>query len=46
LLAETDVTHSGGIEMRDLFDASYDCSGHHLLKDIVNGKKNVTDWDT
>jgi len=46
LLAETDVTHPGGIEMVDLFDASYDWPGHHLLKDIVHGKKNVTDWDT
>jgi len=46
LLAETDVNHPGGIEMVDLFDASYDWPGHHLLKDIVHGKKNVTDWDS
>ena len=45
LLAETDVNHPGGIEMVDLFDASYDWPGHHLLKDVVHGKKNVTDWD-
>ena len=41
LLAETDVNYPGGIEMVDLFDASYDWSGHHLLKDVVHGKKNV-----
>ncbi|MDG2491589.1 MAG: alpha-amylase family glycosyl hydrolase [Flavobacteriaceae bacterium] len=46
LLAETDINHPGGIEMVDLFDASYDWPGHHLLKDIVHGKKNVSDWDT
>jgi len=46
LLAETDVNHPGGIEMVDLFDASYDWPGHHLLKDIVHAKKNVTDWDS
>jgi alpha-amylase len=46
LLAETDVNHPGGIEMVDLFDASYDWPGHHLLKDIVHGKKNVADWDS
>ena len=45
LLAETDVNHPGGLEMVDLFDASYDWPGHHLLKDIVHGKKNVKDWD-
>ena len=45
LLAETDINHPGGIEMIDLFDASYDWPGHHLLKDIVHGKKNVSDWD-
>ncbi len=45
LLAETDINHPGGLELIDLFDASYDWPGHHLLKDIVHGKKNVSDWD-
>ena len=27
------------------FDASYDWPGHHLLKEIVKGEKNIEDWE-
>lgn len=45
LLAETDITHPGGIELVSKFTASYDWPGHHLAKDIAQGKKNALDWD-
>ena len=41
LLAETDINHPGGIELVDRFDASYDWVGHHLSKEIAQGKKDV-----
>ena len=39
LLAETDINHPGGIELVNRFDASYDWVGHHLSKEIAQGKK-------
>ena len=45
LLAETDIYHPGGIDLINKFDASYDWPGHHLLKEIVKGEKNIEDWD-
>jgi len=41
LLAETDINHPGGIELVNRFDASYDWPGHHLSKEIAQGKKDV-----
>ena len=41
LLAETDINHPGGIELVNRFDASYDWVGHHLSKEIAQGKKDV-----
>ena len=42
LLAETDINHPGGIELVNRFDASYDWVGHHLSKEIAQGKKDVS----
>ena len=44
ILAETDIYHPGGIKLINKFDATYDWPGHHLSKDVAQGKKNANDY--
>ena len=44
ILAETDIYHPGGIKLVNKFDATYDWLGHHLSKDVAQGKKNANDY--
>ena len=44
ILAETDIYHPGGIKLVSKFDATYDWPGHHLSKDVAQGKKNANDY--
>ncbi|PWH10460.1 alpha-amlyase [Bacteroidetes bacterium SCGC AAA795-G10] len=44
ILAETDIYHPGGIKLINKFDATYDWLGHHLSKDVAQGKKNANDY--
>ena len=45
LLAETDINHPGGIDLISQFTSTYDWPGHHLAKDVAQGRKNASDWD-
>ncbi len=44
LLAETDIYHPGGLVLIQKFNASYDWPGHHLSKDVAQGKRNANDF--
>ena len=44
LLAETDIYHPGGLGLVSKFNASYDSPGHHLSKEVAQGKKNAIDY--
>lgn len=45
ILAETDIYHPGGLPLVEKFDATYDWPGHHLSKEIAQGKKPLWEWD-
>lgn len=44
LLAETDIYHPGGIDLVSKFDATYDWPGHHLSKEVAQGRSSATDY--
>jgi len=43
MLAESDGYHTGGFELVELFDMSYDWPGHHVLNRIARKENNVSD---
>ena len=40
MLAESDGYHTGGFELIELFDMSYNWSGHHVLNRIYKKENN------
>jgi len=43
MLAESDGYHTGGFELIELFDMSYNWSGHHVLNNIYKKENNSND---
>ena len=43
MLAESDGYHTGGFELIELFDMSYNWSGHHVLNRIYKKENNTED---
>ena len=43
MLAESDGYHTGGFELIELFDMSYNWSGHHILNKIYKKENNSED---
>ena len=43
MLAESDGYHTGGFELIELFDMSYNCSVHHVLNRIYKKENNSED---
>ena len=41
MLAESDGYHPGGFELIEMFDMSYNWSGHHVLNSIYKKENNI-----